>query len=475
MKLIPSETLRAHLLEQNVVMREGGFDVPDNVYAEAQAYISTHPIHANESPDELKDRIDYAVIWPLYGVPQNGNTRGADLTAVQKVAALTREINHATVEVLPAIAENIISLGEKMTSEIRDGKQGIESAIADFKEFSAVSHAEAIKLQGDSFADISELLVKCFKRGLWIIGGILGAILVTLIVLTVFSVKAHAQGTAVTANQRDGTKLHVTCDSGCSGAGGSTTPTNAFANPTTAGLTMSFNAMWNGSSWDLVKGDTTNGLWVNVKALPALAAGSAVIGHVIVDTSSTTAVTQATGTNLHAVIDTGSTTAVTQATGTNLHAVIDSGSTTVTQATGTNLHTVIDSGTTAVTNAGTFAVQITNSTDPCGEGVAKQSALLNMSSATTTSLVAVSGSTTVYLCGFNFVAGGTTNATIVYGTGAACTSPVAMTPDYPLIANTGIAYGNGGATIAKTIASQGICAKSSGSVTLAVMVTYVQQ
>lgn len=55
-----------------------------------------------------------------------------------------------------------------------------------------------------------------------------------------------------------------------------------------------------------------------------LAAGSAVIGHVIVDTASTTAVTQATGTNLHAVIDTGSTTAVTQATGTNLHTVVDS-------------------------------------------------------------------------------------------------------------------------------------------------------
>jgi hypothetical protein len=80
-------------------------------------------------------------------------------------------------------------------------------------------------------------------------------------------------------------------------------------------------------------------------------ASSAVIGHVIADTGSTTAVTQATGTNLHAVLDTTSTTAVTQATGTNLHAVLDTTSTTaVTQATGTNLHAVIDSGsTTAVT------------------------------------------------------------------------------------------------------------------------------
>lgn len=82
-----------------------------------------------------------------------------------------------------------------------------------------------------------------------------------------------------------------------------------------------------------------------------VAAGSAVIGHVITDTTSTTAVTQATGTNLHAVIDTGSTTAVTQATGTNLHAVIDTGSTTaVTQGTAANLNAT-------VVGTGTFATQ----------------------------------------------------------------------------------------------------------------------
>lgn len=61
---------------------------------------------------------------------------------------------------------------------------------------------------------------------------------------------------------------------------------------------------------------------VSIATLPALAAGSAVIGHVIVDTTSTTAVTQATGTNLHAVLDTTSTTAVTQATAANLNAAV---------------------------------------------------------------------------------------------------------------------------------------------------------
>ena len=75
-------------------------------------------------------------------------------------------------------------------------------------------------------------------------------------------------------------------------------------------------------------------------------------------TGSTTAVTQATGTNLHAVLDTTSTTAVTQATGTNLHAVLDTTSTTaVTQATGTNLHAVIDSGVVGNTQGSTTSGQ----------------------------------------------------------------------------------------------------------------------
>lgn len=65
---------------------------------------------------------------------------------------------------------------------------------------------------------------------------------------------------------------------------------------------------------------TANGVTVG----GVLAASSAVIGHVITDTGSTTAVT---------------------------------GNVTVVQGTGTNLHTVIDSGTTAVTNAGTFVTQ----------------------------------------------------------------------------------------------------------------------
>jgi len=59
-----------------------------------------------------------------------------------------------------------------------------------------------------------------------------------------------------------------------------------------------------------------------------LPAGTNVIGHVIADSGSTTAVTgnvtvvQPTGTNLHVVLDTTSTTAVTQATAANLNATV---------------------------------------------------------------------------------------------------------------------------------------------------------
>lgn len=84
---------------------------------------------------------------------------------------------------------------------------------------------------------------------------------------------------------------------------------------------------------------------VSLATLPALVAGAAVIGHVISDTGSTTAVTgnvavtNAGLTNLDVALSTRTKPADQQ------HAIIDSGTTAVTQATGTNLHTVVDSGT----------------------------------------------------------------------------------------------------------------------------------
>ncbi len=60
--------------------------------------------------------------------------------------------------------------------------------------------------------------------------------------------------------------LKVNCATGCSG--GATTPTDAFANPTTASLNFDFLAGWNGATWDRLKESTANGLVVDVSRVP---------------------------------------------------------------------------------------------------------------------------------------------------------------------------------------------------------------
>jgi len=47
---------------------------------------------------------------------------------------------------------------------------------------------------------------------------------------------------------------------------GTKTPSDAFANPTDALDTWSFTGLYNGTTWDRARGDTTNGMWTNIKA-----------------------------------------------------------------------------------------------------------------------------------------------------------------------------------------------------------------
>lgn len=123
--------------------------------------------------------------------------------------------------------------------------------------------------------------------------------------------------------------------------------------------------------------------------------------------------------------------------------------------------------------------------DPCSYA-AKSSAPINVTTATTTSLVAVSGTTTVYVCGVSFtIAPSATTADTAlfeYGTGATCTSPTALTGTYgngdltsaaPVVA---VNHGGAGQTIFKSAASAGICILSAGTaVNVQGVLTYVQQ
>lgn len=123
--------------------------------------------------------------------------------------------------------------------------------------------------------------------------------------------------------------------------------------------------------------------------------------------------------------------------------------------------------------------------DPCSYA-AKSSAAISVTSGTTTSLVAVSGSTVVYVCGISITIApsAVTAATALfeYGTGAACTGPTTLTGTYgngDLTSTVGVApinYGGGGQTIFKSAASNGICILTAGNVVnVQGVITYVQQ
>lgn len=128
------------------------------------------------------------------------------------------------------------------------------------------------------------------------------------------------------------------------------------------------------------------------------------------------------------------------------------------------------------------------SADPCTYAL-KSSAAFNISTVTTTSLVALSGTTSVYVCGFSMtIAPSATSADIaafVYGTGAACvTGQTGLTgafgsgavPAANTTAPVPVSYGNGGATIFKAPSANGVCLVTSGTaVAVNGVITYVQQ
>jgi hypothetical protein len=124
--------------------------------------------------------------------------------------------------------------------------------------------------------------------------------------------------------------------------------------------------------------------------------------------------------------------------------------------------------------------------DPCNaNGVAKLHAFANITTATTTALVAVSGSTAVYVCEVDFELASTTTAdTVLFeqGTGAACAgTPTSLTATYTnaatAIATFSKSLGSGASTNFKVAASNGLCAVSTVGTTptISVDVEYVQQ
>lgn len=125
-----------------------------------------------------------------------------------------------------------------------------------------------------------------------------------------------------------------------------------------------------------------------------------------------------------------------------------------------------------------------NSVDPCqSSSIAKQSAVINITSATTTSLVAISGTTSIYVCGFAVSFGSTVSPDTIqfeYGTGATCgtgTTVLTGALNTSGLLTGSITYGGAGQTIFKTPAGQRLCAVSTVGTGPSIqgVLTFVQQ
>lgn len=127
------------------------------------------------------------------------------------------------------------------------------------------------------------------------------------------------------------------------------------------------------------------------------------------------------------------------------------------------------------------AAQVT--ADPCALGN-KTNLPISQSGTSSVQLVALSGSTVIYVCSLSLIAAGATTVVLTTGTGSACvTGNAAVIGDttaniangLSLAANGGLTLGNGSGTIAKGAASSELCMTLGTNVRMSGNLTYVQQ
>lgn len=122
------------------------------------------------------------------------------------------------------------------------------------------------------------------------------------------------------------------------------------------------------------------------------------------------------------------------------------------------------------TSSGFFG---SNSCNPAIQ--AAKSVAINIAASATTQIVAGVANQAIFITSWNVMAAGTNNVTLVYGTGTNCaTGQVALTGAYPLIAQAGIATGNGLGPILYVPQGNALCVTTSGSGQLSGSASYVQ-
>jgi hypothetical protein len=100
---------------------------------------------------------------------------------------------------------------------------------------------------------------------------------------------------------------------------------------------------------------------------------------------------------------------------------------------------------------------------------------INLSSATTTQLVAAVSGKAIYVTAWDVIAAGTTNFTFEYGTGSNCVGgTTALTGPYGLVAQFGAAKGSGLGPVLVVPAGNALCAVNSATVQVSGSLAYTQ-
>jgi hypothetical protein len=106
---------------------------------------------------------------------------------------------------------------------------------------------------------------------------------------------------------------------------------------------------------------------------------------------------------------------------------------------------------------------------------ADASAKIDVSTATTTQLVALTSTQKIYVTSWDVIAAGTGTIKLVYGTGSSCgTGTTDLTGAYSLVAQSGIAKGNGIGPVLVVPASNALCVTTSAAVGMQGSVSYTK-
>lgn len=121
------------------------------------------------------------------------------------------------------------------------------------------------------------------------------------------------------------------------------------------------------------------------------------------------------------------------------------------------------------------------SADPCSLGNKTNVAISN-NSTSSVQLVALSGSTTIYVCSLALISASANTLALTTGTGTACASSTAavlgsatVANSLSLTANGGLTLGNGAGTVAKGASSSELCMLLGTAAYVSGNLTYVQQ